>query len=255
MPPRGLTVSWRRRISRSTTLQVTTLPAHLAVIMDGNGRWATSRGLSRSDGHRAGTKAARKVVSECRKLGIRHLTLYTFSKENWARPKEEVSFLFDLFRRFLTNELDQLLEQDIRLKILGEVDALPLATRKVLKHVMASTEHCAGMTLNLAVNYSSRDEIVRAARKLAEAGTPPSEITEDVFAAQLYTAGQPDPDLIIRTSGEQRLSNYLLFQAAYAEFYFTDTFWPDFDEAQLHKALEDFAGRKRRFGKTGEQDT
>lgn len=222
--------------------------------MDGNGRWATSRGLSRSEGHRAGTKAARKVVTECRTLGIRHLTMYTFSKENWARPKDEVNFLFDLFRRFLTNELDLLLEQDIRLRILGEIDALPLATRKVLKHVMAATEHCTGMILNLAVNYSSRDEIVRAARKLAEAGTPAAQITEETLAAQLYTAGQPDPDLIIRTSGEQRLSNYLLFQAAYAEFYFTETLWPDFDEAELHKALEVFAGRKRRFGTTGEQD-
>ncbi|BBD08630.1 polyprenyl diphosphate synthase [Desulfovibrio ferrophilus] len=240
-------------IPRRIVLQLTSLPVHLAVIMDGNGRWATSRGLTRSEGHRAGTKTARKVVTECRKLGIRHLTLYTFSKENWGRPKEEISFLFDLLKRFLTNELSLLLEQDIRLNILGEINELPLATRKVLQHVMTTTNDCASMTLNLALNYSSRDEIVRAARLLAEAETPPAEFTEEALANRLYTAGQPDPDLIIRTSGEQRLSNYLLFQAAYAEFYFTDTLWPDFDETELHKALETYAGRKRRFGKTGEQ--
>jgi len=221
--------------------------------MDGNGRWAQARGLSRSEGHRAGTEAARKVVTECRSLGIRHLSLYTFSKENWARPKDEVGFLFDLLKNFLSNEAKRLVEQDIRLAVLGEVDALPLATRTVIKSVMASTRDCASMTLNLALNYSGRDEIVRAARRLAEAGTPPEGYTAEALSAELYTAGQPDPDLIIRTSGEQRLSNYLLFQAAYAELYFTETLWPDFDEAELHKALDALAGRQRRFGKTGEQ--
>lgn len=221
--------------------------------MDGNGRWAQSRGLSRSEGHRAGTRTARTIVTECRKLGIEYVTLYTFSRENWARPKEEVSFLFELLKDFLNRELASLVEEDIRLNVLGDIDDLPFATRKVLEHVLKRTSGCKSMTLNLALNYSGRDEIVRAARRLVEEGVPADQITEEAFAQRLYTADQPDPDLIVRTSGELRLSNYLPYQAAYAELYFTDAYWPDFDEAELRKALEAYAGRKRRFGKTGEQ--
>lgn len=229
------------------------IPTHIAVIMDGNGRWAKQRGLPRSDGHRAGTEAARAVVTHCRELGVRFLTLYTFSKENWSRPKDEIGTLFDLLTTFLKREEKSLKEQGIRLNILGEIDAMPLAVRQVLRHVMRQTAQCGDMTLNLALNYSGRDEIVRAARALVAKGVPPEAVTEEAFAAELWTAGQPDPDLIIRTSGELRLSNYLLFQCAYAELHFTDIYWPDFTPAELDKAIKDLNSRQRRFGKTGEQ--
>ena len=189
-------------------------PAHIAIIMDGNGRWATRRGLSRSEGHRAGTRAAKAIVTRCRELGVRHLTLYTFSREHWSRPKDEVGLIFDLLVEYMRGELSNLLEQDIRLKVLGELDGLPFVARQALTHVMEKTAHCRTMTLNLALNYSGREEILRACRSLAAQSLEPAAITEEAFAAELYTAGQPDPDLIIRTSGELRLSNYLLFQAA-----------------------------------------
>lgn len=231
----------------------TNIPTHIAIIMDGNGRWAQQRGLQRTDGHRAGTEAARAVVTRCRELGVRHLTLYTFSKENWSRPKDEVRTLFDLLTTFLKREEMSLKEQGIRLNVLGEIDGMPLAVRQVLRHVVRQTAECADMTLNLALNYSGRDEIVRAAKRLAAKGLSPDEITEETFAAELWTGGQPDPDLVIRTSGELRLSNYLLFQSAYAEFYFTDIYWPDFSPAELDRAIENLNGRQRRFGRTGEQ--
>ena len=221
--------------------------------MDGNGRWATMRGLPRSEGHRAGTEAARAIVTRCRELGVGHLTLYTFSKENWGRPADEVKFLFDLLVRFLTRELDTLLTQSIRFVVLGEMGALPLATRKVLGHVIAKTAGCTAMTLNLALNYSGRDEILRACRRLVATGATPEAITEEALAAELYTAGQPDPDLIIRTSGEMRLSGYLLWQSAYSEFAFPETLWPDFSPAHLDAILDDYQNRTRRFGLTGEQ--
>ncbi len=234
-------------------MDTTHIPAHIAIIMDGNGRWAKQRGLARTDGHRAGTETARAVVTRCRELGVRHLTLYTFSKENWSRPKDEVKTLFSLLTTFLTKEEKSLKEQGIRLKVLGEIDAMPMAVRQVLKHVMRQTRECTNMTLNLALNYSGRDEILRAARALADRGLKGDSITEEAFAAELWTAGQPDPDLIIRTSGELRLSNYLLFQCAYSEFYFTDIYWPDFSPEELEKAIAELSNRQRRFGKTGEQ--
>jgi len=231
--------------------------AHIAIIMDGNGRWATRRGLSRSEGHRAGTRTAKAVVTRCRELGVRHLTLYTFSRENWSRPKDEVGLIFDLLVEYMKGELSNLLEQDIRLTVLGEMADLPFVARQALSHVIQKTAHCRSMTLNLALNYSGREEILRAsralARKCAANDLRPEDITDETFAAELYTAGQPDPDLIIRTSGELRLSNYLLFQAAYAEFYFTETLWPDFDSAELERAIADYQNRQRRFGKTGSQ--
>jgi len=229
------------------------LPRHVAVIMDGNGRWATMRGLPRSEGHRAGTEAARAIVTRCRELGIGHLTLYTFSKENWGRPADEVKFLFDLLVRFLTRELDTLLKQSIRFAVLGEIAELPLATRKVLGHVIAKTAGGAAMTLNLALNYSGRDEILRACRRLIAKGAAPEAVTEEAISAELYTAGQPDPDLIIRTSGEMRLSGYLLWQSAYSEFAFPETLWPDFSPDHLDAILADYQNRTRRFGLTGAQ--
>ena len=221
--------------------------------MDGNGRWAKQRGLKRTDGHKAGTETARAVVTRCRELGVKHLTLYTFSKENWARPKDEVKTLFELLTTFLTREEKSLKEQGIRLKVLGEIDEMPLGVRQVLKHVMRQTQKCTDMTLNLALNYSGRDEILRAAKTLAARGVAPDDITEEAFAAELWTGGQPDPDLIIRTSGEFRLSNYLLFQCAYSELYFTDIYWPDFSPEELEKAIDCLGRRERRFGKTGDQ--
>ena len=226
---------------------------HLAIIMDGNGRWARARGLDRSAGHKAGTETAREIVRECRKIGIPYLTFYTFSKENWSRPKQEVGFLFTLLKDFLGQELPSLLEQSIRLNVLGDIDELPLATRQVLRHAMDKTAGCTAMNLNLALNYSGRHEILRACQALLQKQVKPEQLTEAMFAAELYTAGMPDPDLILRTSGELRLSNYLLFQSAYSEFYFTDVAWPDFHASELHAALDDYASRQRRFGTTGEQ--
>lgn len=239
--------------SKEELLDQTNIPAHIAIIMDGNGRWATQRGLPRTDGHKAGTEAARAVVTRCRELGVKHLTLYTFSKENWSRPKDEVRTLFELLVAFLKREEKSLKAEGIRLKILGDIGDMPLPVRQVIKHVMRQTKKCTDMTLNLALNYSGRDEILRAAKALAARGVPPEDITEEAFAAELWTAGQPDPDLLIRTSGELRLSNYLLFQCAYSEFYFTDIYWPDFTPAELDKAIEELGNRQRRFGKTGEQ--
>ncbi len=221
--------------------------------MDGNGRWAKARGLSRSAGHKAGTETAKAAVTACRELGVRYLTLYTFSRENWKRPQDEVGFLFDLLVQFLKQELQSLMDKSIRLHVLGDIDDLPFATRQVVKMVCARTEKNDGMVLNLALNYSGRDEIIRACKTLLRQGIDPDSLTEESFGDYLFTAGQPDPDLIIRTSGELRLSNYLLYQAAYSELYFTDVFWPDFDKAELVKALEHFGHRQRRFGLTGEQ--
>ncbi len=220
--------------------------------MDGNGRWAKKQGLERSAGHRAGAKTAHTIVTEARTLGIRHLTLYAFSRENWSRPQKEVGFLFQLLGDYLTQNTPSLLEQSIQLSILGDIDDIPFAARQIVKATCRKTRDCSAMRLNLALNYSGREEILRAVRSLMATGVQAGDLTEDTFKNHLYTAGQPDPDLIIRTSGELRLSNYLLFQSAYSELYFTDTLWPDFTPEHFRNALEDFAGRNRRFGTTGE---
>jgi undecaprenyl diphosphate synthase len=219
--------------------------------MDGNGRWAKERGLPRSEGHKAGTETAKKIVTECRKSGVEYLTLYAFSKENWRRPKEEVNFLFDLLIRFLRQEQRTLLENSIRLNILGAWEELPFAVRRVIKHTLDKSASCDQMVLNFALNYSGRDEILRAVRGLLQEGISSDAVDEQLFRSYLYSAQQPDPDLIIRTSGEHRLSNYLVFQSAYSELYFTPTYWPDFDEQALHEAFEDFRNRERRFGGIG----
>lgn len=229
------------------------LPSHVAIIMDGNGRWATRRGLPRGEGHKAGVKAARAVVTHACNLGIRHLTMYTFSRENWGRPAAEVSLLFELLCNFLDRETQSLTRQNIRLTVLGELKDIPFAACHALKSAVSASRHCTGMRLNLALNYGGRDEILRACKRLLKSGQNPDELDEETFSTQLYTAGQPDPDLVIRTSGELRISNFLLWQTAYAEFYFTDTLWPDFTPQELDKALDGFASRERRFGKTGEQ--
>ncbi len=223
--------------------------------MDGNGRWAKRQGLERSAGHRAGANTAHDIVTEARTVGIRHLTLYTFSKENWSRPQKEIGFLFELLGDYLTKNTPGLLEQSISLRILGDTEALPFAARQIVKKTCQRTKGCTDMVLNLALNYSGREEILHATRSLVASGIPADRITEATFKDHLYTAGQPDPDLIIRTSGEHRLSNYLLFQSAYSELYFTDTLWPDFSHEHFHRALQNFANRNRRFGTTGEGES
>ena len=215
---------------------LTHLPVHLAIIMDGNGRWAQARGLPREAGHRAGAETVRTIVTECRRLGIRHLTLYTFSSENWSRPKTEVSALFSLLLEFLGQEVPRMEREGIRLNILGDMEALPLAARTALRHGLRRTAANTDMVLNLALNYGGRAELVRAVRSMMAEGLRPEDVTEQSLADHLYTAGQPDPDFLIRTSGEQRLSNYLLYQCAYSEFYFTPTPWPDFGVEALHEA-------------------
>ena len=223
-------------------------PRHSAIIMDGNGRWAKARGLSRSEGHRAGTEAARAIVEECLALGVGHLTLYTFSRENWNRPAEEVKFLFDLLVDFITKELPDLEKRGVRLAILGEMADLPFMARKTLAHACSRTARNSKMVLNLALNYSGREEIARACRLFMESGGKPADLTLDRLADFLYTAGQPDPDLVIRTSGEVRVSNFLLFQTAYSEFYFCDRLWPDFGPVDLREAIARYQTRSRRFG-------
>ena len=223
--------------------------------MDGNGRWAQARGLGRSEGHRAGAENVRRIVAECRNIGVRHLTLYTFSREDWKRPEAEISTLFSLLAEFLGREVPLMVEKSIRLNVVGDLDGLPLGARTALRHGMKATAAGREMTLNLALNYSGRDEILHAARQLVADGLAGRAITEGALRARLYTADIPDPDLIIRTSGEMRISNFLLFQCAYSEFYFTSTLWPDFDTAALHAAIDNFNQRSRRFGQTQEQIT
>jgi undecaprenyl diphosphate synthase len=225
---------------------------HLAIIMDGNGRWAKKRDLPRSAGHQAGTEVAKNVVTAARKRLIPYLTLYAFSRENWNRPRDEVNFLFDLLVRFLRQEQKTLLDNSIRLHILGDVQDLPWSVRQMIKHVCGQTRQCQEMVLNLALNYSGREDILQACRQIISEGIPAQELSHELFKSRLYTHDQPDPDLIIRTSGECRLSNYLIYQAAYSELYFTKTLWPDFGEEDLDLALAEYSRRQRRFGGLGE---
>lgn len=233
------------------------LPRHLAIIMDGNGRWAKKRGWNRVRGHEEGAESVRVAVRTCRRLGIGWLTLYAFSEENWARPQAEVTALMKLLNRFLKRERQEMLERGIRLNAIGEIGKLPKSTRELLQKTMEDTSGGRDMVLSLALSYGGRQEIVRAARLLAEevlgGGLDPSAIDEDALANRLFTADMPDPDLLIRTSGEQRVSNFLPWQLAYTEFYFTEALWPDFREAQLMEALSAYSMRQRRFGRTGEQ--
>lgn len=229
------------------------LPRHIAIIMDGNGRWATRRGLSRSDGHRAGAKAVRSIVTRCRELGIGWLTLYAFSSENWNRPAKEIAVLFNLLLEFLTLETPLMIEKGISLNVIGDIQGLPVAQKAALKHSMARTAQGKDMCLNLALNYGGRAEIVHAVKNIISKEIAPEKIDEQTISNNLYTSGQPDPDLLIRTSGEMRLSNYLLYQCAYSEFYFTPVLWPDFNSQELDKALKEYAGRSRRFGLTEDQ--
>jgi undecaprenyl diphosphate synthase len=228
------------------------MPKHVAVIMDGNGRWAKKRLLNRLKGHEKGAEAVRTVVRTARTLNIDALTLYAFSTENWQRPQTEVSGLMFLLRRFLETERRTLMENDIRLHVIGQIDRLPEAVRGDLKAVMAETAVNDKMVLTLALSYGARDEIVEMVRQIAadaqEGTIDPSAVTPEMVADHLYTRELPDPDLLIRTSGEMRISNFLLWQIAYAEIFFTPTLWPDFGEAEFIRILKDYQRRERRFG-------
>jgi undecaprenyl diphosphate synthase len=232
------------------TLGKKKLPRHVAIIMDGNGRWARSRALPRIEGHIAGIEAVREVVTFTRELAIPYLTLYAFSRENWTRPKEEVKALLRLLGVFLTSELPLMMEKDIRFNAIGAITDLPRPLQKQLRGVMEQTGKNRALVLNIALSYSGREEILRAARSFAEdfARGAVDRLDEEAFSKYLYTAGMPDPDLLIRTSGEMRLSNFLLWQLAYTELYVTETCWPDFRREAYRKALGDFSERERRFG-------
>ncbi len=233
------------------------LPCHIAVIMDGNGRWAKKRGKMRIFGHENGVKAVRETAEGAAELGVKYLTLYAFSTENWNRPKMEVNALMKLLVKTIHQETQTLNKNDIRLQTIGDISKLSNDTRNELQKAIENTAGNKRMTLTLALNYSARWEITEAARLIAEKAKnnelDPNEITDEVFSAHLATAGYPDPELLIRTSGENRISNYLLWQIAYTELYFTPVLWPDFNKEELYKAILDFQQRERRFGKTSEQ--
>ena len=228
------------------------MPRHVAIIMDGNGRWAKKRLLNRINGHEKGAEAVRTTVRTARRLGIAALTLYAFSTENWQRPQAEVSGLMVLLRRFLASERQTLIDNQIRLNAIGQIDRLPDAVREVLQAVMAETAANEKMVLTLALSYGARAELVHMVRRIAAAAREgrlePDAVDEETVAAHLYTHGLPDPDLLIRTSGETRISNFLLWQIAYAELFFTPTLWPDFGEAEFMRILLDYQQRERRFG-------
>ena len=223
------------------------LPQHIAIIMDGNGRWAKKRGLPRSAGHAAGAKTFKQIARYCNKIGIKYLTVYAFSTENWKRPETEVKGIMDLFRSYL-KDVDNFKGENIRLEFIGDREPLADDIKKLMEHAEEESANATGLHLNMAINYGGRDELVHAVKAIIKEGIPADKITEDVVTAHLYTAGQPDPDFIIRPSGEYRLSNYLIWQSAYAEYWFSDVLWPDFKPKHLDKALEDFSNRNRRFG-------
>jgi undecaprenyl diphosphate synthase len=236
-------------------LDLDRLPRHVAIIMDGNGRWARSRDLPRAEGHRAGVDAVRDTVEASAQLGFEVLTLYAFSVENWKRPRYEVWTLMNLLKEYLRRELATLIENDIRLHVLGRWQELDGSVVKALEHGIEATSHCKGMQLNIALNYSGRCEVVDACRRIVSdwAAGKGTDIDEATLGRYLYTSGQPDPDLLIRTSGEKRISNFLLWQIAYTEVWFTETLWPDFRRDSLLQAIVDFQSRDRRFG--GLKDT
>lgn len=237
------------------TLDMNRIPEHIAVIMDGNGRWATERGKERSYGHQAGVETVRCITSECTRLGVKYLTLYTFSTENWNRPADEVAALMGLVLTALEDEL--FMKNDVRFQVIGDIDRLPEVVQDKLQETIDHTANNKAMTMTIALSYSSRWEITRAVKNIstlvAEGKLKTEDITEELISRNMTTNFMPDPDLLIRTGGELRISNYLLWQIAYSELYFCDTYWPDFAEEDLHKAIASYQNRQRRFGKTEEQ--
>lgn len=225
------------------------LPKHVAIIMDGNGRWALKRGLPRLAGHKAGTENLRRIIKASVEFGVRYLTIYAFSTENWGRPREEVMGLMRILEDVIDHELAELSEQGVQIRHLGRLDQLaPILQKKVLEAV-AVTKHNDRLILNVAFNYGGRDEIILAVQQMIRDGLPAESVNQDLVSQYLYTAGVPDPDLIIRTSGELRISNFLIWQSAYSEWYVTPTYWPDFNKEEFRKALDEFANRDRRYGK------
>ena len=228
------------------------MPGHVAVIMDGNGRWAKARGLPRVMGHRAGVEALKSTLRHCSDWGVEALTAYAFSTENWSRPGDEVNFLMTLFESVLQRELQALEQEQVRIRFLGDLDALPVKLQALIAEATQRTSGNSGIHFNVCTNYGGRRELVRASQRLAErvarGELEPSQIDENALAAELFTEGEPDPDLLIRTSGERRISNFLLWQLAYAEIHVTDLCWPDFDAEALQLALQDYQSRQRRFG-------
>ncbi len=233
------------------------VPDHVAVIMDGNGRWAKSQGKDRLHGHNSGVESVRRTLKAAQHAGVKYLTLYTFSTENWNRPKEEVDGLMNLFVQTITGEVEELHKNKVKINVIGQLDKLPSMAQKALQSAVDYTKNNGGITLTLALSYSSRWEIISAIKELANdvnsSKIVKEEINEDLFSSYLATNGLPDPELVIRTSGEHRISNFLLWQIAYAEFYFTDVLWPVFNEENFYEAILCFQNRERRFGKTGEQ--
>jgi undecaprenyl diphosphate synthase len=225
------------------------IPSHVGVIMDGNGRWAQLRGLPRIEGHRRGAERAREIINTSVELGVKCLTLYAFSTENWQRPQAEVSMLMKLLEGYLRNEFSELSKKDVVFRAIGETWRLPDNIQKLIRETEEKTSSNKGMTFIAALSYSGRNEIIRAIRKIIQSGADPESLSEEAFNEYLDTSGLPQPDLIIRTSGERRLSNFLLWQGAYSELYFSETLWPDFDREEYMLAIQDFQGRERRFGK------
>jgi len=227
---------------------ITVLPRHVAIILDGNGRWAEKRGLPRLSGHRAGVKNMRRILKALGKHGIEYVTLYAFSTENWNRPADEVKGIFGILTEVVGRETRELHKNGVRIRHIGRLDGLPEGVRKSIKKAVKLTENNRGMTLAVALNYGGRAEILDAMRRISEDKIPARDVDETVFGKYLYTAGLPDVDLVIRTSGEMRTSNFLIWQSAYSEYYFTPVLWPDFDEAELEKVLLAYSQRQRRFG-------
>ena len=228
-------------------------PKHVAIIMDGNGRWAKAHGLPRTEGHRHGTENLRRILRAAVSNGIEVLTIYAFSTENWARPRAEVRMLLRILETVIDRELDELHAEGVQLRHIGELDGISQILQKKIHRAMELTRHNTTLILNIAFNYGGRDEIVHAVRRIIADGIPAEQVNEALISSYLYTGDLPDPDLIIRTSGELRVSNFLIWQGAYSEYYATPTYWPDFDEAELKRALLAYGKRKRRFGMTDEQ--
>ena len=226
-----------------------TIPTHVAIIMDGNGRWALARGLPRLAGHRAGTENLRRVIEACIEFGIQYLTIYAFSTENWGRPEEEVQGLMKIFEDVIDQELQELHDQGVQLRHIGRLDRLDPVFREKVLHALDYTRHNTRLVLNVAFNYGGRDEIVSAIQRMIRDGVPADGVNADLVNQYLFTAGVPDPDVIIRTSGELRGSNFLIWQGAYSEWYFPAVYWPDFDKEQLRLALEEYSHRERRYGR------
>ncbi len=237
--------------TQASSTKTSQVPAHVAIIMDGNGRWAKQRGLPRLVGHRAGTNNIREIVKTFADAGVKYLTLYAFSTENWGRPKDEVMGLFGILESVIDREMKALHEAGVRICLLGTLDGMSEKLNNKVCYALKLTENNAGITLNLAFNYGGRAEIVEAVRKIVSEGVPPEAITEELISQRLYTADMPDPDLIIRTAGEMRLSNFLIWQAAYSEYYFTHVFWPSFSTEHVKEALLAYSQRHRRFGGIG----